>query len=94
MNKNEPIEPERPAVSGAVIGSVNSADIEQLKALGRKLREVRRDDTMLANWGHADEATVLLRIEAALVELVEIVTRNLEQSSQNEKLNDRDGGRS
>jgi len=63
--------------------SGKSADIEQLKALGRKLREVRRDDTNLANWRHADEGLVLQRIEAALVELVEIVTRNLEQSSPN-----------
>jgi len=86
MNEPTPIEPERPAVSGAVTGSVNSADIEQLKALGRKLREVRRDDANLASWGHADEGLVLQRIEAALVELVEIVTRNLEQSSQNSVL--------
>jgi len=72
------------ASSAALAGSVNSADIEQLKALGRTLSEVRWDSTNLANWGHAEDGLVLKRIEAALVELVEIVTRNLERNSQNQ----------
>jgi len=63
MNKNEPIEPERPAVSGAVTGSVSEGQswiVEYLCALRPWLRKATWEDMCAKMRSHAPDIYQLL----------------------------------